>query len=268
MADPIVDLLQIEWRTITALVDDLTEDEWLLPTALPGWTVKDNVSHIIGTERAFSGEPAPDVDVSHLTFLTGPFPAAMEPWIEARRTVPAAEVAREFIEVTDARVAALAALSDEEMDEVGWSPVGEIPYRQFMRVRLFDCWMHEQDIRRAVGRPGHLEGPVVDVALERFQGALGFVVGKKAGAPDGSSVVFRISGPEPRTYAVVVEGRASVVPDVPATPTTTISLPLTTFVALGGGRWTRDDAEQAGGLAVDGDATLGAAVLDNMAFTP
>ena len=62
--------------------------------------------------------------------------------------------------MTDGRVATLAAMSEEEMDTVGWSPVGEVPYRQFMRVRLFDCWMHEQDIRRAVGKPGHLEGPV------------------------------------------------------------------------------------------------------------
>lgn len=268
MADPIVDLLQTEWRTIAELVRDFSDEQWALPTALPGWSVKDNISHIIGTERAFSGEPAPDVDVSHLTYLTGPFPAAMEPWIEARRSVAPAEVARELVEVTDGRVATLAAMSEEEMDTVGWSPVGEVPYRQFMRVRLFDCWMHEQDIRRAVGKPGHLEGPIVDVALERFVGALGFVVGKKAGAPDGSSVVFLVDGPEPRQYAVVVDGRAAVVPDPPASPTVTIALPLTSFVALGGGRWTREEAEAAGGLEVRGDEELGRRVLDAMAFTP
>ena len=268
MADPIVHLLQTEWHAITALVQDLTDEQWLLPTALPGWSVKDNLSHIIGTERAFSGEPAPDVDISHLTYLTGPFPAAMEPWIEARRRVPAAEVAQEFVEVTDQRVATLAAMTDEEMSTVGWSPVGEVPYRQFMRVRLFDCWMHEQDIRRAIGRAGHLDGPVVDVALERFAGALGFVVGKKAGAPDGASVVFHISGPHPRDYCVVVDGRAALVDAVSAPPTVTISLPLPSFVALGGGRWTRGEAEAAGDLVVEGDPALGASVLANMAFTP
>ncbi len=268
MADPIVDLLQTEWRSIAALVGDLTDEQWAQPTALPGWTVKDNVSHIIGTERAFNGEAAPEVDVSHLTYLTGPFPAAMEPWVEARRPVPPADVAREFTEVTDARVAALAAMSEEEMAKVGWSPVGDAPYRQFMRVRLFDCWMHEQDIRRAVEVPGHLDGPVVDVALERFTGALGYVVGKKAGAPDGSSVVFAVSGPRPRHYGVVVDGRASVVTDLPAAPTVRIELPLTSFVALGGGRWTRAEAEAAGGLAVHGDAELGTRILEAMAFTP
>jgi hypothetical protein len=30
-----------------------------------------------------------------------------------------------------------------------------------MHIRIFDCWVHEQDMRRATGRPGHLTGPVV-----------------------------------------------------------------------------------------------------------
>ena len=42
------------------------------------------------------------------------------------------------------------------------TPAGPDTYGRFMRVRIFDCWMHEQDIRRAVGRPGHVEGPAVD----------------------------------------------------------------------------------------------------------
>ena len=179
MTEPIIDQLATEWASIAALAATFTDDEWELPTALPDWTVRDNLSHVIGVERMLLGDPAPDVDISHITRLAGdPFAASMESWVEARRTVPGPAVAAEFDEVVERRRAELATLTDDDWSRVGWSPIGEVPYRAFMVVRVFDTWMHEQDMRRAVGRPGHLEGPAVDVAIGHFTTALGFVVGK------------------------------------------------------------------------------------------
>jgi uncharacterized protein (TIGR03083 family) len=223
---------------------------------------------MIGVERMLAGEAAPEVDVSHLPHLKDPFAQAMETWIEARRSWDPATLIADFDAITAQRLDELAALTDDDFGKVGWSPVGEVPYRAFMRVRAFDCWMHEQDIRRAIGRSGHLDGPVVEVALERFVGALGFVVGKRAGAPDGTSVVFAVEGPTPHRFAVVVDGRATVVPDPPAEPTVTITLPIETFVALGGGRWSGDEARASGSVQVAGDVALGDRILDGMAFTP
>jgi uncharacterized protein (TIGR03083 family) len=270
VSDAVVELLEQEWSAIADLVDTLSDEEWELPTALPGWSVRDNVTHIIGTESMLLGEPSPAVAVDHLPHVRDPFAAAGETWIEARRQRTRSEVRSEFLEVTGRRLASLQAMTDDELAAVGWSPIGEVPYRAFMMVRVFDCWMHEQDIRRAVGRPGHLHGPVVDAALQRFEGAIGFVVGKKAGAPDGSSVVFDVRGATERTYPIVVDGRASLLAaeDAPADPTVTISLPFETFVALGGGRWDREQAVAAGGLEVGGDEDLAQAVLDHFAFTP
>ena len=39
---------------------------------------------------------------------------------------------------------------------------------QFMAIRVFDCWYHDQDIREALDRPGYLEGPVADLSLGRI----------------------------------------------------------------------------------------------------
>jgi uncharacterized protein (TIGR03083 family) len=269
VTEPIVEQLEIEWSAIAELAATFTADEWELPTALPGWTVRDNVSHVIGIERSLLGDPAPEVDLSHIDRIgDDPFAAMIECWVEARRATPGPEVAAELDEVVARRLEQLRAMTDEDFDRVGWSPVGEVPYRRFMTVRVFDCWMHEQDMRRAVGREGHLDGSAVDVALGHFTTALGFVVGKKAGAPQGSSVVFDLAGPTPRRYGVVVDGRAQLVDPAPEDPTVTISLPLTSFVALGGGRWTAEEARAAGGLEVGGDTELGERVLANMGFTP
>ena len=139
-----------------------------------------------------------------------------------------------------------------------------------MRVRVFDCWMHEQDIRRVVGRPGHLSGPALDCVVERFRGALGFVVGKKAEAPDGTRVLVRTTGPTEVAFGVAVDGRATVVEEseLGGSPTAVVTLPFSTLAALGGGRWDRVRAEAEGGVTYDGDVELSSRIVEHMAFTP
>jgi uncharacterized protein (TIGR03083 family) len=268
MSDPIIDVLADEWTALDELSAGLTEQQWKTPTALPGWTVQDCISHVIGIERMLMGDPQPDVATDHLAHVNDPMAISIESWVEERRTRSGREVLAEYREQTARRLEQLRAMTDDEMDELGWSPVGEVPYRVFMRVRVFDCWMHEQDMRRALDLPGHLEGPAVDITLERIENALGYVVGKKAGAPDGSSVVFELDGAPIKTFTVVVDGRAKVVDEVPDVPTCRIRVPFESFVALGGGRWDADEAVAAGGIEIEGDQQLARRILESMAFTP
>ena len=255
------------WASITELGSGLNEADWDTPTDLPGWTAKDCLSHMAGTEAMLLGEPVPDVSVDHIPHVTSSFIAMMEVPVEARRATPAAKVMAEFVDVTNRRLAVLAAMSEEEWSTPGWSPVGEVPYATFMEVRVFDCWMHDQDIRRAVGRPGGINVGA-EVSLGRIELGLGFVVGKRAGAPDGTSVVFEVTGPYPRTYAVVVDGRAGLTDDIPTDPTVRITTDLEVLTALGGGRWSGERAMDTGRVTVAGDNELAGRVLSGMAITP
>src|SRR6202034_3221376 len=69
-----------------------------------------------------------------------------------RRARPGAAVLDEFLEVTGRRLAELTGFSEERFEQVGPSPIGQVPYREFMWTRAFDSWVHEQDMRRAIGR--------------------------------------------------------------------------------------------------------------------
>ena len=125
-------------------------------------------------------------------------------------------------------------------------------------------------MREALDRPGDLEGAVADLSLQRIvTKGLGYVVGKKAGAPPDSTVVFDVTGTPPivATIAVPPEGRAKLIDDVPDAPTTRLTLDRRTFARLAGGRWTGAHARTAGNVRVDGDQDLGNRVVDNMAFT-
>jgi uncharacterized protein (TIGR03083 family) len=266
---PVIPLLVDQWAAMDSLCTGFTEDEWKTSAPLPGWTVQDCIAHTIGVELMLMGEPAPDVPVDHLDHIHDPVNAVLETYIEVRRPLTGAEVLDEFRSITAQRTAALEAMTSEDLDRVGPSPIGDVPYWQFMQVRLFDCWMHEQDIRIALGRRGHEDGAIPETILTtRFPSAIGFVVGKRAGAPDGSSVVFDLVGGPVHGFNVVVDGRAKVVDEAPADPTVRITLPFLAFVALCGGRWDQADARARGGIEIEGDEVLATRVLDNLAFTP
>jgi uncharacterized protein (TIGR03083 family) len=261
--EPVIDLLDAEWTALVELGATLSADEWATPTELPGWTVQDCYSHIVGIEHELLGRPAPPAldmaDFPHLTALSS---AVTEPAVHLRRGHPPAEVLDELREATAERLEQLRALGEDQWNEPGPTPVGTVPYREFMEVRTFDCWMHEQDVRRAVDRPGHQDGPVAEHAIGRCAKALGFVVGKKAGAPDGSTVVFDLQGPITREITVTVSGgRAQVVDDAPGTPTVRLTMTPETLWCLGGGRWDPDTVLADGRVTIAGDRALGEAVV-------
>jgi len=134
-----------------------------------------------------------------------------------------------------------------------------------MQIRAFDCWMHEQDIRAALGTPGDESGMAVEVSLDEMETAMGFVVGKKAGAPEGASVTFDLTGDTSRRVHVLVDGRAAVVPQLPGPATATLSMPVIVFTRLAGGR--ADAAGLSGLVTISGDDELGRRVLDQLAYT-
>jgi hypothetical protein len=124
--------------------------------------------------------------------------------------------------------------------------------------------MHEQDIRRALGRPGGFDSPAAAHTIDSFGSALAMVVGKRVAPPVGTSVQVDVPDAR-RSWTVVIgdDGRAAFVDDVDE-PTTRIVLDAVDFIVLAGGRRTPD----ATNAKVDGDQELGAAVLANLAVTP
>ena len=272
MAEPLVLRLEAVWSDVAEVCDGLTAAEWNTPTECPGWSVFDNVAHMIGTERMLAGErPAEGAgaaaDAPHVRNDIG---KANEQWIATYAGWDGPKLLDEFRAVTARRLDVLRAMTTEEWDAEGFTPEGPGPYRQFMAIRVFDCWYHDQDIREAINRPGFLEGPVADLSLARIPTkALGYVVGKKAAAPAGSTVAFVVEGSPAIVAAISVppEGRAVLLDEQPASPTARITTDRRTFARLAGGRWTGEHARAHGVVRVEGDAELGNRVVDNLAFT-
>ncbi|MDI2029351.1 maleylpyruvate isomerase family mycothiol-dependent enzyme [Saccharopolyspora sp. TS4A08] len=260
----IVGALGAEWNALDALLTGLDDAQWEKDTALPGWRVRDIAAHLIGTELLLSGEPTPDSgnDVASYAHVRNDIGARNEQYVEHFRQQPHEAVLGKFREVTASRLASLRAMSDEEFHAPALTPAGQDTYARFMRIRVFDCWMHEQDLRDAVGLPGGETGTPVELSIDEITTALGFVVGKRGAAPDGSSVTFDLGS---RVLHVAVDGRAKVVDSLPGAPTVRITMPLGVFTRLCGGRVDPENVLES--VSFDGDEVLGERIARHLAFT-
>jgi uncharacterized protein (TIGR03083 family) len=264
--DQMVDLLRGEFAAIAALCSALSPEDWDRVTCLPGWTVRDVLSHVIGTEASLSGEPVPEADISQLDHMRNPIAEANEVWVESMRHLSGAEMLSRFDDVTARRLAALDAMTQEDFDAPSWTPAGrDETYGRFMRIRHFDCFMHENDIRLAVG--GAVRGDAGDVrsALDEVATGIGYIVGRRAALPEGTTVRIDLTGPVTCTYLVKVEGRAAIVDSLDRPAAVGIALPATLFLRLTGGR--ADDPAATEAIALSGDPALGEQLVANLAFT-
>ncbi|GAB2566951.1 maleylpyruvate isomerase family mycothiol-dependent enzyme [Nocardia heshunensis] len=258
-------LLSDQWDAITRLVDGLEENAWRTATPLPGWTVFDVVAHVIGTESLLLGEPTPDIEVSgpHIRNEIG---ALNEKWIAALRPLTGSQLLERFLEVTGRRLKALEQITPEAWAEKVPTPVGMAPYGRFMRIRVFDCWMHEHDIADALGVSVDEGGTRGEQSFEELLPALGRAAVKGAGAPDGSRLTIEVTGPVARQLHIAVEGgRASLVETLDAPATVVLTLDSGLFARLRGGRTTAD--EHAGRIIITGDTDLGNRLVRSLAFT-
>lgn len=263
----LVDLLALVWGSIDSLCSGLTEAEWKTPTDCPGWSVQDNLAHIVGIEATLLGRPAPDHEVPELAHVRNDIGRINEIWVDARRALPGDAVLDEFRQVTGERLAVLRGSSEAEFAAESWTPVGPGTVRDLLPFRVFDCWVHEQDMRRALDRPGDLDGPVAANAFERAAGTMPYVVGKKVRPDDGATLVFDVTGSVGRPIGIRVEGsRALRVDEPPADPTVRLTMDFETFSALGCGRWDPDAALADGKVTIDGDEWLGRRVLEEINF--
>ncbi len=193
----LVDRLEEVWASIDSMCANLTEAQWKTPTDLPGWSVQDNVVHISAIESSILGRPAPDhtpPDYDHVKNEVG---QRNEIWIDSRRSWPGTKALDEFREVTDARLRQLRGFTAPDFDAESWTPAGPGTVRELLPFRIFDSWAHEQDIRRAIDQPCDFSSPAGELSFERVVSALPYIVGKKVGPPDGTTIVFDVTGSQP-----------------------------------------------------------------------
>ena len=261
----VVDLMEHVWKSIDSLCSPLTEAQWKTPTDCPGWSVQDQVSHLVGAESGILGNPRPDHTPQETGHVKNDVGQSNEVVVDFRRSWPGQQVLEEFRELTGQRLAYLRGLSDEGFSTETQTPLGPGTITEFVNIRIMDAWVHEQDIRRALDIPGELDSAVAAHALGRVTRAMPFVAARKAQAPDGTTVVFDITGPAGSVVPVGIEGgRGSQLDSEPQSPTVRLTTDVETFMCLGCGRWDPAESLSMGKITIFGDTALGENIVNQM----
>lgn len=283
-------LIEAWWssaQSVLDLVATLDEEQLATPTDLPGWTVRDIIAHLAHLELELAGGPqvlAGDDEVD-ADALSDPFRAYTEKGVAARQHRSVAYLVDELRESVDTLRATLTA--PEPAAPPASFPRPGTTWEPLLRDRTFDYWMHEQDIRRAVGKPGGWDSPGAALTLMVLASSFPYVVGKRVRPPAGTTVALTVvgagagagegaraagegdgaaeGGPSQTTVVAVGEDGRARAGDVAADEADVhLTLSAEQLVLLGGGR----RAVAVEDIAVSGDVDLASQVLAAMPVTP
>ncbi|HET7735462.1 MAG TPA: maleylpyruvate isomerase family mycothiol-dependent enzyme [Nocardioidaceae bacterium] len=260
------------WRQVVAenvaLLRELDASDWERPTDLPGWNVRAVAAHLAHLESDLAGNPQTPVEVPDAPHVVGLMGQYTEGGPLARADWTTEQIIDELESSAAKRHQDLLAklpLNPKESADgfaglIGWN------WATLLSNRPLDQWMHQQDIRRAVDRPGGLDSPGAAHVLGVFTKSLPYVIAKKAGAAPGTTVVVEVTGQHATTLVAAVgeDGRGALLPEAPADPSVRLTMDFETFMILSGGRRTPEQVS----VTVEGDQSLGAQVLANLGVTP
>lgn len=255
-------------EAIAELVQPLGEVEWNRRTPCPGWSVRDIISHVIGMECEMLGDPRPIHTLPRdLYHVKSEISRYMEMQVDVRRHHTAPEMTSE-LEYTVIRRNRQLRNETRRPDAMVRAPLGtEQTLETAMRDRAFDIWVHEQDLRTALDKPGNLDSPGALVARDALLAALPKVVAKDAGAPPSSAVVLDVHGPVEflRTIRVDAEGRGTIDGAPSLGPAVTLAMDWETYFRLACGRVRLGSVVDR--VKIDGDYDLAEAILREFAVT-
>jgi uncharacterized protein (TIGR03083 family) len=200
-----IDVLSImdqERAECVRFLASLRDEDRATPTVCEGWTVADVAVHLLGDDLFFlsrcrDGYEAPGAGPPQdLDEVVKWLDEINERWVGAGRGLSPRLVA-DLLEVTGRLVSEFLARVDVDApaEVVSWAGPGKSPWWLVSAREFSERWVHHQQIRDALGRPG-LNGP-------------SFVTPILATAMRGVPPVYReVDAPEGTTIAIDVTGRA------------------------------------------------------------
>jgi len=259
-------------HTVAELGRRLSPPQWEAPTECPGWSAGDVVRHLAWIESYMAGRPQPEVELDWDQFphVQNDFGKVTEPGVQVRRTQSQQETCDELASLADVRLSQIMALDPLTLQTEVMGVFGTpVPLERMVRMRTFDTWTHEQDIRRAVELPANLRTPPAQVAAVQMARTLGFMLAKNVEAPPGTTIRLTVTGPiEFEKYAAVgADGKGADI-DAVDDPTIGITTDWETYARLAAGRIDPDAPDVRASITLTGDRSLAARLPQALAITP
>ncbi len=262
-------LVAVWWEAVdsfTRVLEHVADDQWSVPTDLPGWDVHAVAAHTAHLESLLAGRRHEEVDIGEAPHAHGMMGQFTEQGVVLRRDESPDALISEIRGSTTARHTQLLAEPPSDGSAPAPGLFGAIGWTTglLLRNRPLDVWMHEQDVRRALDMPGNLDSaPALHTATYLME-SLPFIVGKRAQAPAGSVVRLEVDGHDPVAAVVGADGRGRPATAEDGEAVVTLGMDRETWIVLAGGR----RPAEPGVVRVTGDAELGERVVAALGVTP
>jgi uncharacterized protein (TIGR03083 family) len=258
-------VLHDERAALVSLLADLEAEEWRAPTPCPAWSVHQLTVHLVHDDlRRLSGErdghPGAWVDASSLDELVIGLNRRNEQWVDTMAPTLSPRLTRELLQwLADPTEEHLLGLDPEAVgSSVAWAGAGPHPNWLDVAREYTERWVHQQQLREAVNRPGLVDerfaAPVVETFARGLPAAL---------PPPGASehvVAVRLTGPFERSWTFTSGPSGWRLADPTGPASTVVELPVEVFWRRAVRMISHDDVEQA--ASSHGDGELVDAVLD------
>jgi uncharacterized protein (TIGR03083 family) len=257
---------------LMTLLRSLAAEDWYKPTACPLWSVKDIAAHLLDSclRRLSFGrdrlDPSPDRPISGYGDLVAYLNELNAQWITATRRLSPA-VLMELLDLAEPQLHHYFNSLEPNATAtfgVAWAGQEQSPNWFDIGREYTERWLHQQQIREAVGAPGLTGRAWLHPTLDIFVRALPHTFRHTRAAP-GSSVRVEIQGDAGGVWTVV---RSPAAWDLfmgsgPA-PAAAIILDQETAWKLFSKGLDRDAARRQ--IQLQGDTTLGETVLTSLAI--
>jgi uncharacterized protein (TIGR03083 family) len=195
-----IDLLPEIQAALLALLDTLPADEWTLPTACEGWSVKDVAAHMLASTLGILSAQRDQqhgtvkIDDGDWAALVAFIDHQNDVWVRATRRLSPRVICDLLKFGGDQLITYFRTLDPFAPSvAVSWAGSERAPVWLEIAREYTEFWTHQQHIRDAVGRPGMTDARYMKPLLEAFARALPRTYRDVQTAPD-AVVKLEISG--------------------------------------------------------------------------
>lgn len=258
---------------LMTLLQSLAPDDWSKPTVAAGWAVKDMAAHLLDTDirrlslqrdRLAPIQPTQPIDTYRdlVDFLDG----LNAEWIAAAKRI-SPRVLTSLLAATGPQLANFFVSLDPNAPGavgVGWAGEQQSATWFDTARELTEKWMHQQQIRDAVGAPPLTDRAWLHPVLDTFVRGLPHTF-RDLAAPDRTAVTLTIAGDAGDSWSLVRDvAQWHLYAGAADHPAATVTLDQDTAWRL----FTKglSPAEARGRATIAGDAALGQRVFDLVAI--
>lgn len=191
-------------RRLAETLATFTAEQWAQPSRCDGWTSRDVIVHLAGTNPFWALAIQAGVRGEPTRYLATFDPVTTPPQMVAATPVSDAEAIERFCATSDALCDLWASLDDDGWRALAEAPPGHVSVSALTHHALWDSWVHERDVLLPLSITPVISDDEVTACL-RYAIALGPALALNRGSARRGTLSIETTNPAVSASVVIAE---------------------------------------------------------------